>query len=67
MFQKNEGAMDRGVRIAIGAAVLSMAFLGPQTAWGYVGIIPLLTGLAGSCPLYSLLGISTCPLKKIEQ
>ncbi len=55
----NEGPFDRVVRILAGLAILSLAFFGPQTAWGYLGAIPLVTGLIGWCPLYSLLGIRT--------
>lgn len=55
----NEGPFDRVVRVLAGLAILSLAFFGPQTAWGYLGAIPLVTGLIGWCPLYSLLGIRT--------
>jgi len=64
LFPTNEHAIDRVLRVVLGLAVLSLAFVGPQTAWGYVGLVPLVTGLLGSCPLYTLLGVSTCPLKK---
>lgn len=57
----NEGTIDRAVRIVLGLGILSLAFLGPRTPWAYVGIIPLATGLLGFCPLYRVLGISTCP------
>ena len=57
----NEGWIDRGLRAILGLAVLSLVFVGPQTPWGYLGLIPLLTAGVGFCPLYSLLGISTCP------
>ncbi len=60
----NEHPIERGVRIIVGLGLLSIAFIGPQTPWGYLGIIPILTGLIGNCPLYSLLGISTCSIKK---
>jgi hypothetical protein len=56
----NIGMLDRALRIALGLGLLAMVFVGPQTAWGYLGAVPLLTGLAGHCPLYRLLGISTC-------
>ncbi|MCG8494133.1 MAG: DUF2892 domain-containing protein [Sneathiellales bacterium] len=59
---KNEGTIDRALRIIVGLAVLSLAFVGPQTPWAYLGLVPLLTGLVGYCPLYSLLGI--CTMKK---
>jgi len=61
---KNEGTIDRVLRVVVGAAVLSLVFVGPQTAWGWIGIVPLLTGIVGYCPAYSLLGISTCPMKQ---
>ncbi|MBL8803766.1 MAG: DUF2892 domain-containing protein [Planctomycetes bacterium] len=58
----NEHPAERVVRVVGGLAVLSLAFVGPQTPWAYLGAIPVLTGLIGSCPLYTLLGLSTCPL-----
>ncbi|WP_299980872.1 DUF2892 domain-containing protein [uncultured Pseudoteredinibacter sp.] len=57
---KNEGTIDRVIRITIGLAILSLAFFGPQSPWAYIGLIPLLTGLIGFCPLYKLVGIKTC-------
>jgi hypothetical protein len=59
MFKKNEGLADRIVRVIVGAGILSLAFVGPQTAWGYLGVIPLATGLLGTCPAYQMFGIST--------
>ena len=56
----NIGMLDRALRIAVGLGLLAMVFVGPQTAWGFLGAVPLLTGLVGYCPLYRLLGISTC-------
>ncbi|MEO8340300.1 MAG: DUF2892 domain-containing protein, partial [Nitrospirota bacterium] len=56
--------LDRVLRMIMGIGVLSLAFVGPQSAWGYLGLISLTTGLIGSCPAYQLLGISTCPLQK---
>jgi cadmium resistance protein CadD (predicted permease) len=60
----NEGTVDRVVRVIAGLVILSLAFIGPKTAWGYVGLIPIATGLLGYCPAYSLFGINTCPAKK---
>lgn len=64
MFKTNEGTLDRALRVIAGTVLISLVFVGPQTPWGWLGIVPLATGLIGSCPLYSLLGINTCPLKK---
>jgi Protein of unknown function (DUF2892) len=61
LFAKNEGAVDRVARGVLGAGVLSLAFVGPETPWALLGAIPLLTALVGTCPLYSVLGVSTCP------
>ena len=63
LLKRNEGSLDRVVRVALGLGLLSLVFIGPQTFWGLVGIVPLLTGLMGSCPLYTLFGWSTCPLE----
>ncbi|MEI7702997.1 MAG: DUF2892 domain-containing protein [Deltaproteobacteria bacterium] len=62
----NEGTADRAIRIILGLAVLSLAFIGPKTAWGWVGVVPLATGFVGFCPLYKILGVNTCgvPAKK---
>ena len=56
---KNEGTVDRVVRIVLGLAMLSLVFIGPQTVWGWVGVIPLMTGFLGICPLYRVLGLNT--------
>ncbi|MEW9804518.1 YgaP family membrane protein [Mesorhizobium marinum] len=60
---RNVGSADRIVRIVVGIALLSLVFLleGSVRWWGLVGLVPLLTGLASSCPLYSIAGINTCP------
>lgn len=66
MLAKNVGAVDRVVRLIIGVALLAFFFLMPDHPWrwvGLVGVIPLLTALVGSCPLYSIFGLSTCPAK----
>lgn len=64
LLPNNEHVLDRTLRIVLGFVILSLAFVGPQSPWGYLGIVPLVTGLLGSCPLYTLLGVSTCALKK---
>ena len=63
MMSKNEGTIDRVLRVVLGLVLLSLVFVGPQTWWGLIGLVPLVTGLIGSCPVYSILGISTCPMK----
>ena len=63
LFSRNVGTIDRGLRIALGLVLLSLVFVGPQTAWGWLGLVPLLTAFVGSCPLYSLFGLSTCPVQ----
>ncbi len=55
----NIGTIDRVLRIGVGLALLSLVFVGPKTMWGLVGLVPLLTALAGSCPVYSIFGLST--------
>jgi len=60
LFPRNEHAVERVVRVALGLGVISLYFIGPQTPWGLLGVVPLLTGALGSCPLYTLFGISTC-------
>lgn len=64
LLPKNEGTVDRALRVIVGIALILMVFVGPKTLWGLVGIIPLATGLLGSCPLYTLLGMRTCPMEQ---
>lgn len=59
MFKTNESALDRTLRIVIGLGLISLVYVGPKTPWGWLGILPLLTGVVGWCALYQLLGIST--------
>ena len=63
LFPRNEGTADRVLRVTVGLVLLSLVFVGPQTLWGLVGLIPIATGLLGSCPAYTLLGMSTCRMK----
>lgn len=60
----NVGGVDRILRIIAGVVLLGLALTGYIGVWGYIGIVLLLTGLLKFCPLYSLLGIRTCPLEK---
>lgn len=62
-MQKNVGQIDKIVRIAVGLLLIVLALMGTIGWWGWIGIVPIATGLMGSCPAYSLLGFSTCPLE----
>ena len=63
LLPKNEHTLERAFRVVLGLGLLALVFVGPQTYWGLIGIVPLATGLIGSCPLYTLFGISTCRVK----
>jgi hypothetical protein len=63
-MKKNAGIIDRVLRILLGAGMITLAFYGPQTKWGFLGAVPIITGLLGFCPLYVLLGISSCESSK---
>ncbi|MFO1168935.1 MAG: DUF2892 domain-containing protein [Rhodoblastus sp.] len=60
----NVGGVDRILRVIVGLVLISLVFIGPQTPWGWIGIVPLVTGLFRFCPAYTLLGLNTCPMKK---
>lgn len=60
----NVGGDDRILRIAVGLILIALAATGTVGLWGYIGVVPLLTGLFRVCPLYSLLGFSTCPVSQ---
>ena len=66
MFAKNVGGLDKTLRIIVGALLVLAFFLtdGPYSPLYLLGIIPLVTGLLGTCPIYSLIGVNTCPMKK---
>ena len=64
MFKSNVGGIDRILRIVLGLALIAMTLAGTIGAWGWIGVVPLATAALGSCPLYSVLGLSTCPMKK---
>ena len=63
-MKANVGRIDRIARIIVGLALIALAATGSVGVWGWIGFVPLLTGLVRWCPLYPLLGISSCPLKK---
>ncbi|UUZ73058.1 DUF2892 domain-containing protein [Polaromonas sp. P1(28)-8] len=57
----NEGVIDRSLRVIAGLVLIGLAATGTVGLWGYIGIVPLVTGTVGMCPIYSLLGINSCP------
>lgn len=63
-MKTNVGGIDKILRIAAGIALIALAATGNIGIWGYIGIVPLFTGLIGWCPAYTLLGIKTCPMQK---
>ena len=60
-MKMNEGTVDRALRVAAGLGLIALTLTGRIGAWGWVGVVPVLTGLVGYCPLYTVLGINTCP------
>jgi len=61
---RNEGGLDRLLRIVVGLVLLALVFVGPKTPLGWIGVVPLLTGLVGFCPAYRIFGISTCGIRR---
>jgi hypothetical protein len=60
----NEGTIDRALRVIAGLVLIGLAASGTVGVWGWIGVVPLLTGLVGFCPAYAIFGLSTCPMKK---
>ncbi|GAB4392878.1 MAG: DUF2892 domain-containing protein [Kiloniellaceae bacterium] len=58
-MSRNVGNLDRILRVILGVVLISLVFIGPKTAWGWIGVIPLVTAFIGFCPAYRLLGICT--------
>jgi hypothetical protein len=63
-MKTNAGTLDRTLRIVVGLALIAMAATGVVGLWGWIGVVPLLTGAIGSCPLYSVFGINTCGMRR---
>ena len=61
-MHQNAASWDRIARVLLGIGLLALVFVGPETPFGWIGLIPLATGLAGFCPLYRIFGVSTCPV-----
>lgn len=66
-MKSNVGGIDKIARIAVGAILLILAIMGIGTPWTWIGVVPLVTGLVGFCPLYTLFGFSTCPAPTQDQ
>ena len=63
-MKTNVGGIDRILRVVIGLALIALTLTGTIGVWGWIGVVPLLTAALGFCPLYTVLGFSTCPMKK---
>jgi hypothetical protein len=63
-MKSNVGGIDRILRIVLGLVLIALALTGTIGAWGWIGVVPLATAALGFCPLYTVLGFSSCPLKK---
>ncbi len=64
MMKANVGGIDRALRVVVGIALIALAATGKIGAWGYIGVVPLLTAALGFCPLYRVLGLNTCPVSR---
>ena len=65
-MDKNVGGVDQMVRAIVGIALIAMVFVGPQTPWGWIGVVPLVTAALRWCPLYTVLGIRTCKIDSVK-
>ena len=63
-MKNNVGGIDKILRIVAGAGLIDATAAGLLPVWGYIGIVPLATGLMGWCPAYTLIGMNSCPMKK---
>jgi len=63
-MQRNEGTLDRGLRIGGGLLLIGLTLTQVIGPWGWLGVVPVLTGALGMCPLYTVLGINTCPVSR---
>ena len=61
---RNVGGVDKVLRIVAGVVLLALGLFGPLGWWGLIGLVPLVTGLMGNCPAYSLIGVNTCPVEQ---
>ena len=63
-MKANVGGIDRILRVVVGLVLIALAATGTVGVWGWIGVVPLLTGVIRWCPVYPLLGMSTCPVKR---
>lgn len=63
-MKANVGGIDRILRIVLGLVLIGLAATGTVGLWGYIGVVPVLTGLFRFCPVYPLIGLNTCPMKQ---
>ena len=62
-MKNSEGTIDRALRVIAGLVLIALTLTGTIGVWGWIGVVPVLTGLLGWCPVYTLLGLNTCPMK----
>lgn len=65
-MKTNEGTIDRALRVTAGVVLVGLAATGTVGVWGWIGLVPIATGLIGWCPAYTLLGINTCSVKSAK-
>ncbi len=65
-MNRNVGTADRILRALVGIVLIALVFIGPQSVWGWIGVVPLATALFGRCPAYSLIGMKTCRTKAVQ-
>jgi hypothetical protein len=63
-MKSNAGMIDRVLRVVVGLVLVALAATGKVGVWGWIGVVPLLTGAVGYCPAYGMLGLNTCGMKK---
>ncbi len=63
-MKPNEGTIDRALRAIVGLVLIALATTNTIGSWGWIGVMPLVTGALGFCPAYKIFGMSTCPIKK---
>ena len=66
MFKTNVGGIDRVLRIAAGLVLIGLTLMGTIGPWGWIGVVLLATGVLSTCPLYSIIGLNTCPMKSAK-